>query len=170
MTTNSSHSIATHFISYCPSLVTQPCHFASSIGVDALWEFANAIHGVGPTITNESVSDIGLLCLEIGHERPSATAFEFLGQYSSPEERADREIVPVMAHNAAFGAEAAELTAQAANLTAQSSREIAPFHAVVIRLFWAKRLLWETIKAALEKNADRCGEMTGRFCPEMTWM
>jgi hypothetical protein len=92
----------------CPSLRTQPYHVASSAGADVFRAFVEAIDGVGQPITNENVSDNGLLCQELGHERLSATVSEFAVQHPSPEERVCREIPEGNPQNAALAAEVAD--------------------------------------------------------------
>jgi hypothetical protein len=71
----------------CPSIPTRPHYITSSIGVEVFPAFANAIDAVIPAITNENVTDIGLLCQELGHGRLSATVSEFLSQHSLPVTR-----------------------------------------------------------------------------------
>jgi hypothetical protein len=55
------------------SLLTQPYHVTSSVGADVFRAFVKAFDGVSPTITNQTETDIGLLCEEFGHEQLSAT-------------------------------------------------------------------------------------------------
>jgi hypothetical protein len=131
--------------------------------------FVNDIDGVSPTLTNENITDIGLLCDEFGYEQLSATVAEFLAQHSSPEQRACQEVVALKAQNAAFASQIGALKAEVAELTAQSSRAVALLLAVAVKLFGAEQFLAETIKIGLETNADELGEMIGTFCPEMTW-
>jgi hypothetical protein len=45
---------------------------------------------------NENVSDIGVLCQELGHRDFSATVSEFLAQLSSPGDRTCREMAARM--------------------------------------------------------------------------
>jgi Na+-transporting NADH:ubiquinone oxidoreductase subunit NqrA len=96
----------------CRSLLTRPYEVTSSIGADVFRVFVNAIDGVSPTLTNENITDIGLLCDEFGYEQLSATVAEFLAQYSSPGERACREIVVVKAQIAALKDEIANMKAE----------------------------------------------------------
>jgi hypothetical protein len=140
--------------------------------VDIFCSFVSAIDGVSPTITNENVTDIGLLCDEFGHERLSKTVIEFLAQNSSPGEPACREIIALEAQNATLADQFArletknfDLVTRVADLTAQNSREIVSLQAIAFKLFGAERFLVETSKVALETSADQLGKP----CPEMIW-
>lgn len=153
----------------CPSLLAQLSH-ASSSGADVFRAFVHAIDGVSQTIaiTNEKVTDIGILCEQFGSERLSVTGCEFLAQHSGPLEWACRPEGPacgVGGHG--HGADCVGRPFD--HLTAQSSREIALLQAVGVKVFGAERFLSETIKVAQRTNADRLGEMIGKICTEMTW-
>jgi hypothetical protein len=96
----------------CRSLLTQPYNVTSLIGADVFRAFVNAIDGVSPNLTNENITDIGLLCDEFGYEQLSATVAKFLALHSSPGERACREIVAVKAQIAALEDEITNIKAE----------------------------------------------------------
>jgi hypothetical protein len=93
-----------------PSLLTRPYRVTSRVAAEAFRAFVSALDGVGPTLANENVNDIGLLCDVFGYEKLSATASEFLAQHSSPGDRACRDVVALKAQNAALAARVADLT------------------------------------------------------------
>jgi hypothetical protein len=103
----------------CPSLLTQPYEITSPVAADIFRAFVKTFGGVSLTITNENITDIGLLCEEFGHEQLSAIVSDFLAQYSSPADRACREIATLKAQNAAFTTKVTALTTQGAALVTQ---------------------------------------------------
>jgi hypothetical protein len=70
--------------------------------------FVEAINGDNPTITNENVADIELLCQEFGYEELSAAVSKFLAQHSSDGDRACREISAMKAQNVVLTVEIAQ--------------------------------------------------------------
>ena len=77
----------------CGTLLSQPYHITSPVGADVFRTFVEPLNEVSPTITNESVSGIRLLCQEFGYQDLSAAVSEFLAQHSSAGDRACRELV-----------------------------------------------------------------------------
>jgi hypothetical protein len=151
----------------CLSLLTRPYHVTSSIGADIFRSFVKAIDGVSPTITNENVTDIGLLCDEVGHERLSATVTKFLAQRSSPGERACREIVPLKVQNTILAVQFvclatknSDLATRIVDLTTQSWREIALLQAAAFKFFDAERFL-VTLKRKPFHSAHSLTEVVG---------
>jgi hypothetical protein len=139
------------------ALLTRPYHVTSSIGANLFRAFVNPIDGISPTLTNENITDIGLLCDDFGYEQLSATVAEFLAQHSSPGERACRKVIAVKAQNAAFASQIGALKAEVADLTAQSSR------AVAVKSFRAEQFLAEMIKIGLEMNVSSGKETDGMY-------
>jgi hypothetical protein len=90
-----------------------------------LQAFVNAIDGVSPTIRNENIPYIKLLCEEFSSEMLLATVSEFLAQHSSPRERVYREVVTQKAQNSALASHATAVATHVADQTAHHLREVA---------------------------------------------